>query len=210
MRTRTRRSIAAVTVLMISLVTAGCSGSQFGAAAIVGAQQISVETVEASVTGLLNQRRALGDQDSGTVRSGQDARDQIRFHILASAMEQIALSKGITASEGERRALERQFLVQAGGRDALVAAMTQNGIAEVDFPRYLDVVIYQRKLGELLVPGQGEEFQSPRNEAVDALVKAYLAEEQIRVNPRFGVFDASSGFILTRDDTNGVLTLPAE
>lgn len=204
-----QRITALMGASLLALLTAGCAGSQFGAAAVVGDQTISVSVIERAVTGLLQQRREFGEQDSGTVQSGEDARDMVRFHVLAEVMRQIAIARGITISEGEHRALKRQFEESTGGVDGLRLALTQNGIAEADLDLYLDVVLYQRKLGKLLVPGDSPDLQGAQNEAVDAEIKAYLAKDQVKVNPRFGKFDPTTGVILERDDTNGVVTLPA-
>lgn len=200
------RLVAIATVAVLAL--SGCAGTQFGAAAVVGDETIEMSTVEASVTGLLNQRRNIGEQDSGTVRNGQSAREQVRFFILTTAMAQVAKARGITISEGEKTSLRRDFLARYGTPDALLLAMTQNGIAEADFDRYIEVVLYQRKLGELLVPGDEQEVAAQRGEAVNNAVLEHMSKIEIKVNPRFGIFDPLNVTISERDDTNGVVTLP--
>jgi hypothetical protein len=204
---RKRISLA---LISSALVLTGCSGTQFGAAAVIDGEKISVATVEASVTGVLNQRRATGEQDTGTVRSGQDARDQMRFHILAVAVRQLAQERGITISPGEMNEVRQQIIASVGGQEGLIIALTQNAIAEADLDRYIESVIYQQKLGKQLVPGEGPEVEAQRREAVQAALDKRVQASTISVNPRFGVFDQKSGLILNRDATNGAVILPTE
>jgi hypothetical protein len=204
---RKRISLALITA---ALVLSGCSGTQFGAAAVVDGEKISVATVEASVTGVMNQRRATGEQDTGTVRSGQDARDQMRFHIIAVSVRQLAEARGITISPGEKNEVRQQLIQSVGGDEGLLIALTQNAIAKADLDRYVESVIYQQKLGRQLLPGDTPEVEAQRRDLVQAELAKKFRSAKISVNPRFGVFDAQSGLLLNRDNTNGAVILPTE
>lgn len=210
-RTTIARRIAGLSAIaLIALAVSGCSGSQYGAAAVVDGERIPMATVEASVVSLMDQRRAAGEQDTGTVRSGEEAQTQMRFHILSVMLRQVAEARGITISEGERAATRQQVLNSVGSEEALLVALTQNGIAQHDFVTYLDDVIYQKKLGEALVPGEGPDIDSQRNDAVQKVLQEKLESAKITVNPRFGNFDKKTGLLMDRDTTNGVVTLPTE
>jgi len=204
-----KKLIAPIAVVLAALFLSGCSGSQFGAAAVVDGERITAATMEASVAGLMNQRRAAGEKDTGTIRTGEDARNTMRFHILSVMLRQVGESLGVTISDGERRQVRNQIVASVGGEDGLTIALTQNGIWSGDLATYIDDVLYQRKIGETLVPGTGDEIESQRNDAVQKVMQAKLDQAKISVNPRYGVFDKSTGMLTSRDTTNGVVTLPA-
>lgn len=198
------RKILALGVLAVLL--SACT-TNVGTAAVVGDSKIPVTMVQESVRAIADQRRAAGPSDNSDIASGQMAQDQLRFHILVLILEQAAARNGVTLLPSELSQARSEVLAQVGGEEQLAAALTQNGIARKDFDSYLTAILFQRKLGEKLVSGDANDrnVSAARTDAVNRLTFETLTATKIVVNPRFGVFDPTSGMLTIKDFTNGAL-----
>lgn len=198
------RKIVALGV--VALLLSGCS-SQVGSAAVVGDTKISVNTIQESVRAIVEQRRATGPTENSDIASGQMAQDQLRFHIISAILAKAAAQYGVVISPSEFDAYRQNVFTQVGSEQALVTALTQNGIARQDLDLYLTDLLYQQKLGEKLVSGDpnNREVVTARDSAVNRLTFETLANTKISVNPRFGVFDPTSGLLTMKDFTNGAI-----
>lgn len=193
-------------LVALGLMLAGCTPA-FGTAAVVGDEKISLSTVQDSVSEILQQRAALGSLDTGDAKSGELAQDQLRFHIVSVLFANIAKENGITVTPAEFIAYRDRIINSLGGEEGLLTPLTQNQIARGDFDLYVYDVLYQQKVGEKLIPGDENDraVLTARGDAFNALVTKALTSTKITVNPRYGIFDPTTGFLTLKDYTNGAL-----
>lgn len=185
---------------------AGCTPT-IGTAAVVDGEKISVASVQESVSQIVSQRQTVGQPDQGDVADGQQAQQQLRFLIISVAIAKAAEKNGVTISPAELDAYRAQVINQIGGERNLIAALTQNAIAQRDFDLYLEDVLYQKKISEKLVPGDANDsaIATARREAFQKTMFEVLSNLNIKVNPRFGVFDPASSALTLKDYTNGAV-----
>lgn len=198
------RKIVALGVIAVLL--SGCTPN-LGTAAVVGDTKISVGSVQDSVSQIVEQRRANGPSENTDIASGQMAQDQLRFQIISVVLAKAASQYGVRITPSELDASRTAVVNQFGSEKALLTALTQNQIARKDFDLYLTDVLYQQKLGEKLVPGDARDraVSASRGDAVNKLTFETLAATKITVNPRFGIFDPTSGMLTMKDFTNGAV-----
>ena len=146
--TRSSRRIAAATGLAVLLLSA-CGEGQLrpGAAAIVGEQRITSDSLQQVVD------RGLEDPQAQE-QLGQDRaafqRQTLARLINREVLEEAARREGVTVTDGDVDAQLQRFAEQAGGREALEAQAAQSGIAPQDLPRFVRDVVLDQELGDAL------------------------------------------------------------
>lgn len=191
---------------VVAVLLSACAPN-LGAAAVVGDSKISVDSVQESVRQIVEQRRAVAPTENSDIASGVMAQDQLRFKILAQIVELAAAKYGITLTPADLDASRRAVLAQVGNEQQLLVVLTQNQVARGDLDLYLKAVLYQQKLGEKLVSGDGNDrtVAAARSDAVNRVTFETLAATKIIVNPRFGIFDPTSAMLTIKDFTNGAV-----
>jgi parvulin-like peptidyl-prolyl isomerase len=144
-----RSSRLVVSTGLAVLLLSGCgSGSvRPGAAALVGEQRITVDTLQEVVERGLSDpqaEQALG-QDRGAFQRQVLAR-LVNREVLRAAAER----EGVTVSDGDVEAQLQDFAAQAGGEEALEAQAAQNGISPQDLQPFLRDVVLEQALGDEL------------------------------------------------------------
>jgi parvulin-like peptidyl-prolyl isomerase len=131
------------------LLLSGCgSGSvRPGAAALVGEQRITVDTLQEVV------ERGLADPQAEE-SLGQD-RSAFQRQVLSrlvnrEVLQAAAEREGVTVDDGDVDAQLADFADQAGGEEALEAQAAQNGIAPQDLQPFLRDVVLEQALGDEL------------------------------------------------------------
>jgi len=146
--TRPTRRIALAAGLA-ALLLSGCGEGQVrpGAAAIVGEQRITSDSLQQIVD------RGLSDPQAEE-QLGQDRqafqRQALSRLINREVLEEAAQREGVTVTEGDVDAQLERFAEQAGGREALEAQAAQSGISPQDLPRFLRDVVLDQALGDEL------------------------------------------------------------
>jgi hypothetical protein len=136
---------AGLAVLLLS----GCgSGSvRPGAAALVGDERITVDTLQQVVErGLADPQaeQSLGQDRSAFQR--QVLSRLVNREVLAAA----AAREGVSVDDGDVDAQLQDFAAQAGGEEALEEQAAQNGIAPQDLQPFLRDVVLEQALGDAL------------------------------------------------------------
>jgi parvulin-like peptidyl-prolyl isomerase len=131
------------------LLLSGCgSGSvRPGAAALVGEQRITVDTLQQVVERGLEDPQAqesLGQDRSEFQR--QVLSRLVNRELLAAAAER----EGVTVDDGDVDAQLEDFAAQAGGEEALEAQAAQSGISPQDLQPFLRDVVLEQALGDKL------------------------------------------------------------
>jgi parvulin-like peptidyl-prolyl isomerase len=144
-----RSSRLVVSAGLAVLVLSGCGSGQVrpGAAALVGEQRITVDTLQRVV------ERGLADPQAeeavGADRSGFQRQVLARL-VNREVLREAAAREGVTVDDGDVDAQLEEFAEQAGGEEALEAQAAQNGIAEQDLEPLLRDVVLEQALGDEL------------------------------------------------------------
>ncbi|MEI8066851.1 MAG: hypothetical protein WCH42_05935 [Actinomycetes bacterium] len=196
-----KRIVAVVTAGLLVLLT-GCS--QMNSAASVGDTQISVATVEKSVTSILAERAKV-DTSQMTLETGAAlATGQVRFHLISLLLADVAAEKKIVNSPADVAARKAQILGQVGGAKALPNALVGAGISPEDYTTYINSVLYSEKLTALAIKA-GATTATAGN-AIQALVVDLAKRKKVTVNPRYGSWDPVAANVVAADTTKGAVS----
>jgi parvulin-like peptidyl-prolyl isomerase len=145
---------------------AGCNTSP-GAAALVGSQRISAQTLQDTVN------RALADP-AAQQQVGQNRADFVRSElsrlITNVVVAKAAADNGVSVSNADIETELRNLAQQAGGQAQLVQAASAAGIPEQDLRNFVRFFVMQQKLGAKLASGvnvSDAQLQSEYNKNLD-------------------------------------------
>jgi len=174
-----------VMVIVASLALAGCAGlGQAGAAADVGATQISTEALASDVAAVQEQRDVPpGTSDAALTLS------VLQRLIITELVDQAATAQGVSVTQGEIDTARAQLEAQLGGPEAVVAAYLDTDVPAASIPRQVELSIQVQKLGATLVPDADPEGQQ---QAVVQYVTGFGLQEGVEVSPRFGTWEAGA------------------
>ncbi|HEX4016496.1 MAG TPA: hypothetical protein VHX15_07125 [Frankiaceae bacterium] len=176
-----RLGIAGLAIAVLPLTTA-CQ-TRIGIAASVGSKQIDTSQLTSVTT---RSAAALAATGQTVPASQQPAlqRGVLNLLVRDALLEEIGKAQGITATNAElatERASEAQ---QAGGDKALITQSEQGGVSEAD----LDIVVREK----LLITKLQSKFGSSDSTAFANKLTAAAQKIKVRVNPRFGAWDAKN------------------
>jgi parvulin-like peptidyl-prolyl isomerase len=194
---------AGLAVLLLS----GCgSGSvRPGAAALVGDERITVDTLQQVVErGLADPQaeQSLGQDRSAFQR--QVLSRLVNREVLAAA----AAREGVSVDDGDVDAQLQDFAAQAGGEEALEEQAAQNGIAPQDLQPFLRDVVLEQALGDALT-----EDEDVPQEQLEGLYQQNIAQyDRVRSRHILVEDEAQARSILAevREDESRFAELAAE
>lgn len=179
---RARQGIVAIAA---SVLLAGCAGlGQAGAAADVGATQISTEALASQVAAVQQQRGVpAGTPDTALTLS------ILQRLIITELVDQAASAQGVTVTRGEVDTARAELQAQLGSPEALVAAYLDADVPSDGIERQVELSVQVRQLGAALAPDADPAGQQ---QAVLQYVTGFGIQEGIDVSPRFGTWDAGA------------------
>lgn len=182
MKTRARQGIVAIAA---SVLLAGCAGlGQAGAAADVGATQISTEALASQVAAVQDQRGVpAGTPDTALTLS------ILQRLIITELVDQAATAQGITVTRGQVDTARAELLAQLGSPEALVAAYLDADVPADQIEQQVELSVQVRQLGAALAPDADPNSQQ---QAVVQYVTGFGVQEGIEVSPRFGTWEAGA------------------
>ena len=143
---RARLSIASAIVVVLGGTLAGCTTSP-GAAAIVGSQRISAQTLQATVN------RALADP-AAQQQLGQDrgafVRSELSRLITNVIVARVAADQHVTVTNSDIDHELDTLAQQAGGRQQLIQAASGSGVPQQDLRTFIRYFVMQQKIGDAL------------------------------------------------------------
>ena len=193
-----------LTALLVAtgLLLAGCSNVD--TALTVGDTKITTAELQANVDLILAERTKV-DTSQMQLESGATLlRNQLNFQLLLAGFAEIAKELSIQVTSSEIAASRAQVVEQVGGAEALPTALVSASIAPGDLDGYLRAVVTTEKLGQELV--QSGVAEADVQTRVQQLLIAKLNELKIKVNPRYGKWDATTGQIVAADAAGDVVT----
>jgi FKBP-type peptidyl-prolyl cis-trans isomerase (trigger factor) len=124
------------------------------------------------------------------------ARNEVQRRVVDLVFERAARDLGISVSDGEVSTAvdaERKLL---GGDEQLRAALAQANLSEEQIDDVFRQQVINRKIGLKLVAQAGSKLtQDQVDQKVHDTLVATAKRLHIRINPRYGTFDASKGQI---------------
>ncbi len=176
-----RAGIAALALVALPLTTS-CQ-TRIGLAASVGSTQIATSELTA-VTARSSAALAASGQSVPASQEAALQRGVLNLLVRDALLEEIGKAQGITTSPSElatERATEAQ---QAGGEKALITQSEQGGVSATD----LGIVVREK----LLITKLQSKFGASDSTTFANRLTAAAQKIKVRVNPRFGQWDAKN------------------
>jgi hypothetical protein len=196
------KKILTALVVATGLLLTGCSNVD--AALSLGDTKVTTAELQANVDSILAERGKV-DTTQMQLETGENLlRNQLNFKLLLAGFSEIATELDIQITNSEIAGRRAEIVEQVGGADALPAALVSASIAPADLDGYLRAVLTTQKLGEaLLQTGVAEADVEARTQQ---LFIAKVNELKIKVNPRYGKWDANTGQIVAVEAAGDVVT----
>ena len=196
-----RSAMAAAAVALVSaLAVCGCASTQLGAAAVTSSSRITVSALTAKVANLNSAYAA--DKKKGALAQrpvAQATQQVLTWLILFQVYDQMAKQHGISVTENDIQAAQRQYTAQAKQSNVTVqqywsagGALPPSLLPELD------------RAGAVERAGRPAQQQHHADHLGGAVRSKQLSKQQclaaksldIHVNPQYGVYDYS-GFSVT-------------
>ena len=189
------KKLIALFAVTSTLLLSACS--QVGVAATIGSTKITQTQVQASIDEALKERTKLDTSGMSLETGAEFNRNQLRFHVIASLLGQIAADAKLSVTKAEIDARRADIVQQIGGEDKLAAALVGASIAPGDFLKYIELILNSEKVGaSIQAAGTSAEQTSA---AIQKLIIAKGAALKVTVNPRYGKWDVATGDIIASD-----------
>lgn len=196
------KKILTALVVATGFLLTGCSNVD--TALSYGDTKITNAELQANVDLILAERTKV-DISQMQLESGETLlRNQLNFKLLLAGFAEIAKELSIQVTSSEIAGRRAQIVEQVGGAEALPAALVSASIAPGDLDGYLRAVVTTEKLGQALI--QTGVADADVQTRVQELLVAKLNALEVKVNPRFGKWDAASGQIVAAEVAGDVVT----
>jgi hypothetical protein len=196
------KKILTALVVATGLLLTGCSNVD--AAVTLGDTKITTAELQANVDLILAERAKVDTTQMQLEKGETLLRNQLNFQVLLAGFAEIAKELDIKITSSEIAGRRAEIVEQVGGAEALPAALVSASIAPTDLDGYLRAVLTTQKLGEALVQtGVAEADVQTRTQQ---LFVAKVNELKIKVNPRYGKWDANTGQIVAAETAGDVVT----
>jgi hypothetical protein len=196
------KKILTALVVATGLLLTGCSNVD--AALTLGDTKITTAELQANVDVILAERAKV-DTSQMQLESGEALlRNQLQFQILLAGFDEIAKELEIEITNSEIASRRSEIIEQVGGAESLPDALVSASITPADLDGYLREILISNKLGQALV--QSGVAEADVQTRVQQLLVAKVNELKIKVNPRYGKWDAVNGQIVAADAAGDVVT----
>ena len=196
------KKILTALVVATGLLLTGCSNVD--AALTMGDTKITTAELQANVD-LILAERAKVDTTQMQLETGENLlRNQLNFKLLLAGFSEIATELDIQITSSEIAGRRAEIIEQVGGEEALPGALVSAAIAPEDLDGYLRALLTTQKLGQAL--GQTGVAEAEIQTRIQELFIAKINELKIKVNPRYGIWDPTTGTIIAGETTGDVVT----
>jgi hypothetical protein len=181
LRATSRLALAGAAIVALPLTTA-CQ-TRIGEAASVGGQRIETS----QLTSVTARSQAALAASGNPLPAGQVPsleRSVLNLLVQDALLQQIGNQKGITVTPAEIATEHAAEARQAGGEAALATQLQQSGLSPTDLPLAIEK--------QLLVNKLQSAFGTTDTNAISKALTAMAQRIAVRVNPRFGQWDAKN------------------
>ena len=196
------KKILTTLVVATGLLLTGCSNVD--AALTLGDTKITTAELQADVEVILAERAKV-DITQMQLDTGETLlRNQLQFQLLLAGYSEIAKELDIQVTSSEIAGRRAQIVEQSGGAELLPRTLVAASIVPAELDGFLRALIINEKLGQALVQtGTAEADVQNRSQQ---LFVAKVNELKIKVNPRYGTWDATTGQIVPAEAAGDVVT----
>ena len=199
------KKILTALVVATGLLLTGCSNVD--AALSLGDTKITTAELQANVDVILAERAKV-DTSQMQLDSGETLlRNQLNFRLLLATFSEIAKELDIQITSSEIAGRRTEVIEQVGGEEALPGALVSASIAPEYLDGYLRALLITQKLGEAfgLTGGAEADVQA----RIQDLFVEKVNELKIKVSPRYGKWDPTTGTIIAAVAASDAVT-PSE
>lgn len=196
-----KRKFAFLAFVIAALLLSGCSNPSDAASYKNG--KITIERVQESVSTILKEREKFDTSPEGALTGEALTLNQLEFHVFSALLTQAAKDRNIVATAAEVAESRAGVVKNVGSEDQLSVALVKAGIASIDLNQYLSLIVLQDKLRILLAPNATDDGQIIQ--ALQKIMEQTVAKQELKVNPRYGVWNTTTNKIDPTDPTGGAL-----
>ena len=199
------KKILTALVVATGLLLTGCSNVD--AALSLGDTKITTAELQGNVDSILAERAKV-DISQMQLDSGETLlRNQLNFRLLLLAFSEIEKELDIQITSSEIAGRRAEIVEQVGGEEALPGALVSASIAPEYLDGYLRALLTTQKLGQAL--GQTGVAEAEIQTRIQQLFVAKINELKIKVSPRYGIWDPTTGTIIAAVAASDAVT-PSE
>ena len=199
------KKILTALVVATGLLLTGCSNVD--AALSLGDTKITTAELQGNVDSILAERAKV-DISQLQLDSGETLlRNQLNFRLLLLAFSEIEKELDIQITSSEIAGRRAEIIEQVGGEEALPGALVSASIAPEYLDGYLRALLTTQKLGQAL--GQTGVAEAEIQTRIQQLFVAKINELKIKVSPRYGIWDPTTGTIIAAVAASDAVT-PSE
>ena len=196
------KKILTALVVATGLLLTGCSN--VNAALSLGDTKITTAELQGNVDSLLAERAKV-DTSQMQLDSGETLlRNQLNFRLLLAAFAEIEKELDIQITSSEIAARRTEIIEQVGGEEALPGALVSASIAPEYLDGYLRALLTTQKLGQALA--QTGVAEAEIQTRIQELFVAKINELKIKVSPRYGIWDPTTGTIIAAVPASDAVT----
>lgn len=199
-RNRIRVAAAVISVGAVALL-AGCSN--INAAVTVDKEVVTVDTIQKSYNSILKERGTIDTSSMDLPRGADLSRNIANLYVTTVIIDHVGALKKVSVTDEEIAQYEKDQIASIGGEKNLKGALIQNSLAREDLKAYFKRALTVQKIAIAL--GSASDTTAATNYILD-----YAKKVHVKVNSRYGVWDASQVSIVAADPTSGAVTTPTK
>ncbi|NDA89053.1 MAG: hypothetical protein EBX96_03225 [Actinobacteria bacterium] len=170
----------------------------------VGDQEFTSTEIQKTVDEILASRKNVDTSGMDLIVGPELLREQAQFFIVKVLMDKIAKDMFVTVTPADVAARKADVITRLGSESELPAALVSANLAASNFESYLRVLIISERLHENFVKSGVSENDAPK--FVEQLVIETASKLGIKVNSKYGKWNADNASIQASDATDGAVT----
>jgi hypothetical protein len=190
-----------VLLLLSALALTGCSNPSDAASYKDG--KITIDRLQKSVSTILDERIKFNTTPQDGFTGEALTLNQLEFHVFTALLTEAANERNVIATAGEIAERRAEIVQSVGSEDQLSVALVNAGIASIDLNQYLSLIVLQDKLRPVVAPNSTEDGEVIQ--ALQKMLEETVAKEELKINPRYGVWNTQTNKIDPADPTGGAL-----
>ena len=191
-----------ITTVLAALVLTSCSS--MNSAITIGDKEFSTSDVQKPVDEVLRDRKIVDTAGMQLAEADELLRNQAQFFIVGVLLDRIATDKKLSVTNADIAARRTEILTQVGGESELPKALVGASLAQSNLDAYLKILIISEKLSkDIILSGVSSEQAA---EEVNKIVVAVAKKLGVKVNPKYGTWNADTASIESGDITGGAVT----
>lgn len=191
-----------VTTVLAALVLTSCSS--MNSAITIGDKEFSTSDIQKPVDEVLRDRKKVDTSQMQLPGSDELLRNQVQFSIVGVLLDRIATDKKLSVTNADIAARRTEILTQVGGEAELPKALVSASLAQSNLDAYLKILIISEKLSkDIILSGISSEQAA---EEVNKIVVAVAKKLGVKVNPKYGKWNADTASVESSDITDGAVT----